>query len=515
MITSLSLLLFFSYEPVRALLDTRVFMVWLLVFAVAVIVWALLRILTRNWRKSAIIAGFFFLFSLSYKPIRVLLVAELSAFLAMVWLFLFLVGFFYIIRIRTPFERGTMILNVFGVVLVAFTLVNITVYELATAGRATQQDTDFGSRVSLGQALPSDKYPDIYFIILDAYARQDILREMYDFDNSDFIEFLRDRGFYVADRSAANYCQTSLSVGSCLNLEYLDNLVRRLGSDYIDRKPLEAIIEKSYVHKFLKERGYKTVSFATHEPVVNLKNVDFYLKSSTLVNVFHNSVMNTTPLPDIIGLKKEPGVFDAYRRDVLYVFNSIRKVPQMHPGPKFVFVHIEVPHTPFVFGPNGEPVSIESEFSFDDADWLIRGGRLNRAQYRKAYCGQVRFVNARMEKVIDEILSNSSRPPIILILGDHGARSGTIWEDPVRTDVKECLSNLGAFHLPGGGEELLYPDITLVNLFRVIFNHYFGGEFELLPDRCYFSTAKHPYMFYDVTDRVRQGERHPADGIGQ
>jgi hypothetical protein len=82
--------------------------------------------------------------------------------------------------------------------------------------------------------------------------------------------------------------------------------------------------------------------------------------------------------------------------------------------------------------------------------------------------------------------------------------------------MKECLSSLGAFYLPGGGEKQLYPEMTLVNLFQVILNHYFGEKYELLPDRCYFSTAKYPYGFYDVTDRVRDVYKgKPADRIGQ
>jgi hypothetical protein len=518
MITSFFLLLFFSYEHIRALLGTKesilLAMFWLFILAATVATWAFLRVLIQSRYWSSMITSFFLIlfFSYGYEHVRALVGARISIFLSLVWLSLFLGGSFHIIRTRKPLAKATTILNVFAAVLVALTLANIAIYKLAAAGQATQEDIDFDVRVSSGQSPQSDAYPDIYFIILDAYARQDVLGEIYNFDNSDFIKFLRDRGFYVADKCAANYCQTGLSVGSCLNLAYLDNLVKILGPDYIDRRPLGAIIKESRVHKFLKEHGYKTVGFATHEPITNLRGADFYLKSGTMVNVFHNSIINATPLPDIIKLKKEPSDFDTYRHNILYIFDNIVKVPKMCTGPKFVFAHIEIPHSPFVFGPNGEPVSMESRLSFDDADWLIRPGRFSHAQYRKAYCDQIRFVNSRMKKVIDEILSNSSRPPIILILGDHGPRSGVIWEDPERTNAKECLSNLGAFHLPGGGEELLYPDMTLVNLFRVIFNRYFGEKLELLPDRCYFSTARYLYRFYDVTDRVREVYKgHPAD----
>jgi hypothetical protein len=50
----------------------------------------------------------------------------------------------------------------------------------------------------------------------------------------------------------------------------------------------------------------------------------------------------------------------------------------------------------------------------------------------------------------------------------------------------------------------LYPSITLVNEFRVILNHYFGAEYELLPDRNWaWRTQQDIYDLVDVSDRVR------------
>lgn len=42
-----------------------------------------------------------------------------------------------------------------------------------------------------------------------------------------------------------------------------------------------------------------------------------------------------------------------------------------------------------------------------------------------------------------------------------------------------------------------------VNTFRLIFNFYFGTDYELLDDRCYFSSYDYPYKFTDVTDEVK------------
>jgi len=54
---------------------------------------------------------------------------------------------------------------------------------------------------------------------------------------------------------------------------------------------------------------------------------------------------------------------------------------------------------------------------------------------------------------------------------------------------------LNAYHLPEGVNGAgLYPSISPVNSFWVIFNRYFGQDLELLPDRSYFMTVGHPYQ---------------------
>ncbi len=62
--------------------------------------------------------------------------------------------------------------------------------------------------------------PDIYYIILDGYGRSDVLQRYYDFDNAEFLEGLRHRGFYVADKSSTNYPYTAHSLSSSLNMRY-------------------------------------------------------------------------------------------------------------------------------------------------------------------------------------------------------------------------------------------------------------------------------------------------------
>jgi len=69
------------------------------------------------------------------------------------------------------------------------------------------------------QEMIKHESPDIYFIVADGYAREDVLKEIYQHDNSDFINYLTNKGFYVAHQSRTNYPQTYLSIASSLNFE--------------------------------------------------------------------------------------------------------------------------------------------------------------------------------------------------------------------------------------------------------------------------------------------------------
>ena len=91
-------------------------------------------------------------------------------------------------------------------------------------------------------------------------------------------------------------------------------------------------------------------------------------------------------------------------------------------------------------------------------------------------------------ETIDAILANNPNT-VVLLQGDHGPRSRTVVREPEswKAYAEEELSILSAYYFPDGkGEKTLYDSISPVNSFRVLFNAYLGGEFELLEDRAYF-----------------------------
>ena len=65
---------------------------------------------------------------------------------------------------------------------------------------------------------PPEQLPDVYYIILDGYGRDDSLLEIYNYDNSSFLDNLSDLGFYTANCSRSNYAKTRLSLTSSLSV---------------------------------------------------------------------------------------------------------------------------------------------------------------------------------------------------------------------------------------------------------------------------------------------------------
>lgn len=96
-----------------------------------------------------------------------------------------------------------------------------------------------------------------------------------------------------------------------------------------------------------------------------------------------------------------------------------------------------------------------------------------------AYADQVEFLNGKLLEAVKPIQASADEPPIIIIQGGHG------WAD---RNVEDKLSILNAYHLPGPAPSGLYPTITLVNSFRLVFDKYFGGSLGLLDDVSYASS---------------------------
>jgi hypothetical protein len=349
---------------------------------------------------------------------------------------------------------------------------------------------------------------DVYYIVLDGYARSDIVQEVYGFDNSEFETYLEKLGFVIPVSYHSNYPATHLSIASTLNMQYLQELVPGLEKSY-NRWLMKPIIDNSRVRTFLENEGYKTIAIGTNWSITNNTTTDLYYHPyPVMLSDFEGFVLDNTPLSAFVSLIQEfasvPS-FESQRKTVLYNFETLASLPEVS-GPKFVFAHIISPHPPFVFDRSGNPVDTPYSFSFKDAD----GYPGSPEEYRLGYLEQLQFVNHNLEKTIAVILSNSEIPPIIILQADHGSGLLTDFSSLSNTCVKERFSPFAAYYLPDLDGRSIPPEISAVNTFRIIINEYFNASLPLLENRQYY--YKDPVSFYefdDVTGLVNEQCKEP------
>ena len=368
--------------------------------------------------------------------------------------------------------------------------------------------------------ITSEEMPDVYYIILDGYGRKDVLEELYNFDNSEFLMSLQERGFYVAEESSSNYNTTRLSLASSLNLNYLQAIIELEDID-LNPRTAEGMIWDNTVRRYLHQFGFKTVAFETGRPWSSVDNADYYLEArgdqkvnallprTTLLNLFEAMLIKSTFFSLLIDSTKLMGAFEKaqsaianeeHRIRIVYSMQKIQAIPHWQ-GNYYVFLHLLSPHPPFIFGASGERIDHDRPFTYGDGNNFMEIG--SREDYIEGYIEQLQYINKLALNAVDNILAESSTPPIIILQGDHGPGAYLDWKSMADSNLTERHAILNAYYLPGKGTDDLYPSITPVNSFRLIFNAYFEGEYEMLEDRLFFTEKNDGYDLVEVTDMVK------------
>ncbi|HKI53800.1 MAG TPA: hypothetical protein VJ987_06720 [Anaerolineales bacterium] len=352
-----------------------------------------------------------------------------------------------------------------------------------------------------------DPRPDIYYIILDAYGREDVLKALYGFDNSEFVDSLKDRGFYIADESYSNYIYTLHSVSSSLNMDYLQNLQVN-DRDLENRADLIEILNYSRVRTELAQNGYQMVSFKNdYKATISTADIYYGDPQSGLfkpVTAFESIVISGSMARILLHI---PAVnkaivespYDTHRAYITSTFDRLKDIPMLD-GNYFVHAHIIAPHPPFVFDKDGTAILHSEPFTLLDGNYYLKIKGHSRKGYISDYRKQLQYINTLVLDAVDAILSESKTPPIIIIQADHGPGSHLHLGSLEQTLTAERFGILNAYYFPDQNYESLYPSISPVNSFRVVINQFFGGDYELLPDKHYYSKWNFPFDFVQVTE---------------
>jgi len=480
--------------------------------------WFLLNFIFKDKERAALlISAFIFLF-FSYGHFYSLIkgfgihfgsfgIGEDKTLFTLYALALLILGYL-LFKTRRELSRLTTLVNLIALSLVLISIVDILPYEIAVRRSTPTRQAGVEDNGPTNISLEGKSLPDIYYIILDGYARNDILKSIFNYDNSEFTDYLEGKGFYVAYKSSSNHTLTGSSLPSTLHMDYIDNVVSYM-KDKLGERPKDVqMIEDNKVVPFLKSYGYKFINISSGWIRTEyIGNADVNLGSGYLLkigdkflalNEFSVVFLRTTALKPFL----EPVLADSARQRILYSFEKLTEVPEMA-EPTFTFAHYMMPHPPYLFDADGNPVP--------ETELQLAGGAFENKEY---YLNQLIFANKKTKEIVDAILSQSDNPPIIIIQADHGSFSllgdPRRWASRVNKDaIMERMSILNAYYLPHRGDKLLYDSITPVNTFRLIFNFYFGADYNLLPDEIYFScysVSGCPFKRLNVTEMVSSNQ---------
>lgn len=492
----------------------------------AILLWSLLFRLLGSWHKSAFLVSVFLILFFSFghllpalhllayakqwTSLGFLVSTQLGlSLLLLIWFAVLGIAFIATMKSSSSFLQITSLLNVMSIAVIVISIGTWSWKEISQSLGAS--DTDSFSEVwegisrkdqSIEISSPSktDSLPDIYYIILDGYGRSDILKSLYNYDNTEFLTWLEEQGFYIAERSHSNYSQTALSLASSFNFMYLDPVVETIGEETSSRHPMRLMIHDNLLFQHLRDNGYNILAFSTCSTLTDLKDADIYITHGSQPSEFQNELLNTTPIPIFLNLPFLKSQYDYHRENILFTIQHLKDAAEIE-TPVFVFAHVMVPHPPFVFGASGEPIQPDRKFDLSDGTLLTTV--MSREEYVKGYRNQLAYINSQIKISIQELLLGSDNPPIVILQGDHGPGSMLDYMSIENSNVLERMSILNAYYFPDQIYKDLYPEISPVNTFRVILNRYLKTDYAILEDRGYFSILGRPYSFQDVTISLR------------
>ncbi|NKB19800.1 MAG: sulfatase-like hydrolase/transferase [Alphaproteobacteria bacterium] len=368
-------------------------------------------------------------------------------------------------------------------VIVGATLVTIPVLSLAWNATKTQEIFRTTTVNTLGtESAPDNQQanlPNIYYFILDAYARADVLKKYFTYDNKEFLGALESEGFRIVTQSHSNYAGTLYSVSTTLNnAYYLPSGPGSLGRVDPQSPIFDSIKGRpSVVFNRLRELGY-TIYYANHKGSTETNCKPYCLTGKAFLSPLQFELLRMTPVY---------GVLNEWHNDVMRnwgLFNQksldpvIERLPSLKPDPVFLFAHILSPHSPLIYKQDcTERQKVELQLE-------IKDNKLPAATTKQHYVEEIMCLNSRVRDAIRRIVKMKPNA-IIIVQSDHGT---VIPGQDTKGDaqlIKLRFANLNALRLPNRCKSYVYPTMSLVNTFRIVLGCIERNKPNLLPDRIF------------------------------
>jgi len=456
------------------------------------VLFLLLRVLIANSSKAACISTVIVADYLFYGNVKQTLAAQkyfdlLARYVVLLPLF-FLVTIIvclFIVRIKNTL-KVTFYLNLLVMLSIGGDISRLSLQFL----KSKKYQSLFEKPVMLPvNATPVQDLPDVYYLLLDSYPNCSLIKKHESRPSFALDTFLSARNFYVVSHSISNYNNTSFSMNATLNMQYLQKFSNPLQGTFPQQYDLNAIdysktlldIDRSPLIPYLVSYRYtfynlSIFSINGQTPIFK----DFFLTVPqekiflyyTLGECIRRDIAwNFSRFTGLPGNAANVEMADekAVNENKLFfnrrVLDSVAKIPfGVKKGPRFVYVHLYMPHYPYFFNEDGikygDSAIYNRNFLFDETKFL---------KY-------VVYTNHEISKLTDGLLKATLGKAVIIIQSDHGYPGFAI------NNFSDYFKNLDAMYFPDKNYQLLYDSLSNVNTFRILLNKYFNAQLPLLKD---------------------------------
>lgn len=323
---------------------------------------------------------------------------------------------------------------------------------------------------------PDSSKPDIYFLLFDEYTNGETLKKIWNYDNSGIEDWLKQKGFYVADSTKTNYNFTLFSLSSIFNMSYLNPKKGIDGTVTKNVMKANQSLSDNEVFSILQKENYSIHFFAPFRNHIEENQLghffDFLIDEQMFMQTLPGSAMEkirwrvkssrfyqpNNSHPDYELVEKHRLI----KRTIEEIKGTTDST--VNRKPHFVYGHLMITHIPHVFDSLGK-IMTEKEI-------------LGLTPFQ-TYTAQITYANQVIKELVSYIQSHNKRKTIVIIVGDHGFRHFTPELMPIYS-----FPNLSTVYFPDMDYSQMTQHLSPVNLFRVVFDKYFGLHLPILKDSC-------------------------------
>jgi hypothetical protein len=272
-------------------------------------------------------------------------------------LLLVVIAFIWLRKTKKSLHKGVLFLNTLLLIYLVVDAGTLIKNNLLPAKSESEQLAKYKLSV-----CDTCQKPPVYLIIFDSYFGSQGLKEFFHYDNSGFERFLTDQGFHVVQASHSNYKYTAFSMASLLNMQYLGNIGTPDLSNHYGYNTALSAIKNNVVTRYFASQGYKINNFSIFdikdipagyssgvlpEKVQLITSQTMYYRVNQWLPLFLRKNKLVTPKVNVGVEKRSINIC----KEALE--QSIAKGFTKDNAPVFTYIHIMMPHFPFMVDSSG------------------------------------------------------------------------------------------------------------------------------------------------------------------